>query len=198
MPAGRIPLDTAKAPYFRKGTRFARASNKTMKRFYDLLLLHRELDDLFLEHQRALVLGQFETALERLEAYARCLDDHIRDEEDVLLLIYSDRVTAPVGGTTEIFLNEHRKIKEYLALFKAEFPKLIAAVDRERAIIFLLDSQTTFKRLLVHHDTRERKFLYPLLDQVTTETERLSIFSKLRINLNEVAGAIAAGLGKRE
>ena len=37
-----------------------------------------------------------------------------------------------------------------------------------------------FKRLLVHHDTRERKMLYPLLDEITTEGERESLFGLLR------------------
>jgi hypothetical protein len=47
-----------------------------------------------------------------------------------LILIYAARADAPVGGSTEIFLNEHRKIREYLALFKAEFTKLSTADDR--------------------------------------------------------------------
>jgi len=50
--------------------------------------------------------------------------------------------------------------------------------DRERAAIFMLDSETTFKRLMVHHDSRERKFLYKLLDEATTEAERLDLFQK--------------------
>lgn len=166
-----------------------------MNSFNDLLSLHRELDEIFLEHQRALILGKLETALQRLETYERSLGDHILDEEELLLSIYGERVGAPVGGSVEIFLNEHRKIRDYLPLFKAEFSKLFAATDRERAIIFLLDSQTTFKKLLIHHDARERKFLYPLLDQVTTETERLTIFSKLRITSSETAVGNAASVG---
>jgi hypothetical protein len=71
-------------------------------------------------------------------------------------------------------------MREYLALFKAEFTKSSTADDRERAVIFLLDSQTTFKRLLVH-DIREREFLYPLLDQVITEPEKLSLFPRLKL-----------------
>ena len=152
-----------------------------MKSFSDLLMLHQQLDELFFEHQRALIRGELEMALQKLEEYERGLLDHISDEEEVLIPIYAERAQAPVSASVEIFQNEHRKLKEYLALFKAEFPKLSAAADRERAVIFLLDSQNTFKRLLVHHDTRERKFLYPLLDQVTTEQEKLSIFERLRL-----------------
>jgi hemerythrin-like domain-containing protein len=103
------------------------------------------------------------------------------DEEELLIPIYAARAEAPVGGSTEIFLNEHRKIREYVALFKAEFANLSTTDDRERAVIFLLDSETTFKRLLVHHDTRERKFLYPLLDRITTEQEKLSLFQRFKL-----------------
>ena len=162
-----------------------------MKSFSDLLTLHHELDELFLEHQRALIRGDLEVALAKLEGYEKELLDHIWDEEEVLIPIYAARAEAPVGGSAEIFLNEHRKIREYLALFKAEFVKLSAAGDLERAVIFLLDSQVIYKRLLVHHDTRERKFLYPLLDQLTTEPEKLSLFQRLKLPAKDDAFVVA-------
>ncbi|MFS8085174.1 MAG: hypothetical protein ACMG6H_06055, partial [Acidobacteriota bacterium] len=54
----------------------------------------------------------------------------------------------------------------------------------ETAVIWLLDSQTTFKRLHVHHDNRERKMLYPLLDEITTEQERRDLFARLSLPPN--------------
>jgi hemerythrin superfamily protein len=162
-----------------------------MKSFSDLLTLHHELDELFFEHQRALIRGDLEVALAKLEGYEKELLDHIWDEEEVLIPIYAARAEAPVGGSAEIFLNEHRKIREYLVLFKAEFVKLSAAADLERAVIFLLDSQVIYKRLLVHHDTREREFLYPLLDQITTEPERLSLFQRLKLPAKDDAFVVA-------
>lgn len=149
-----------------------------MKSFNDLLTLHRQLDEQFLEHQRALIRGDLESASNILDRYERQLLDHIRDEEEILLPIFETRVEAPVGGSAEIFRNEHTKIRDYVALLKDEIPKLAKATDRERAAIFMLDSETTFKRLMVHHDTRERKFLYKLLDEATTEDERLDLFQK--------------------
>lgn len=162
-----------------------------MKSFSDLLRLHHGLDELFFEHQRALIRGDLEVALAKLEGYEKELLDHIWDEEEVLIPIYAARAEAPVGGSAEIFLNEHRKIREYLVLFKAEFVKLFAAGDLERAVIFLLDSQVIYKRLLVHHDTRERKFLYPLLDQITTEPEKLSLFQRLKLPAKDDAFVVA-------
>ncbi len=97
-----------------------------------------------------------------------------------MIPMYRERAEVPVGGAAEIFLGEHDKMRQYLLLFKEELTKMAEAHDLERAVIFLLDSQHIFKRLLVHHDTRERKMLYPLLDEVTTEQEREGLFTKLK------------------
>lgn len=114
-----------------------------------------------------------------LEAYETKLLAHMRDEEHLMLPLYRRLASPPVGGAAEIFLGEHDKLRQYLVLFREELMKLAVATDLERAVLFLLDSQHLFKRLLVHHDSRERKMLYPLLDQVTTEAERESLFSAL-------------------
>ena len=159
-----------------------------MNSFNDLLILHKQLDEMFFEHQRALLSGDWESSLQKLEDYERALSEHIHDEEELLLPIYGARVESPIGGSVEIFLNEHRKIQEYLPLFKAELMKPFPVEDRARAIIFLLDSQTIFKKLMVHHDTRERKFLYPLLDEATSATERRELFTRLKLRPCESVG----------
>jgi iron-sulfur cluster repair protein YtfE (RIC family) len=148
--------------------------------FSDFLVVHGQLDELFLEHQRALLRLDLLTAGAALEAYTIELFAHMRDEEDVMIPLYRERAEAPVGGAAEIFLGEHDKMRQYILLFREELKKLAQAEDLERGVLFLLDSQHLFKRLLVHHDSRERKMLYPLLDQVTTEQERESLFGLLK------------------
>jgi hypothetical protein len=150
-----------------------------MTSFNDLLDLHRELDNRFLEHQRALMRLNIDRAASILSDYEREMLAHIRDEEEFMIPLYRERVDAPVGGAAEIFLGEHEKIRQFLVLFRAEISKLASMDDLERAALFLIDSQHLFKRLLVHHDTRERKMLYPLLDQATTEEERCALFARL-------------------
>lgn len=149
--------------------------------FKDLLQVHTRLDDLFLEHQRALLRLDLAAAQAALEAYALELLAHMRDEEELMLPIYGERAEAPVGGTAEIFFGEHNKLRQYVALFAEAMRKLEDTDDLEKGVIWLLDSQTTFKRLHVHHDTREKKMLYPLLDEVTTEAERRELFSLLKL-----------------
>jgi iron-sulfur cluster repair protein YtfE (RIC family) len=158
-----------------------RSSTKRRTSFSDLLQVHMRLDELFLNHQRALLQLDFSTALDVLEAYERELLAHMQDEEEVMIPRYRERAEVPVGGTAEIFLGEHDKLRQFLVLFKAELAKLATCEDLERGALFLLDSQHIFKRLLVHHDNREKKILYPLLDQITTEQERGELFALLRV-----------------
>ena len=162
-----------------------------MKSFSDLLGLHQQLDELFLEHQRALLRLDLDRAATLLETYEAELLTHMRDEEELMIPLYRERAIAPVGGTAEIFLGEHDKLRQYLVLFREELATMAAAKDVERGVLFLLDSQHLFKRLLVHHDSREKKMLYPLLDQVTTEQERKSLFALLKLPL--VTTVAAAG-----
>lgn len=154
-------------------------------KFIDLLSLHRQLDELFFVHQSALMRLDHQKAAEALREFEKQLLLHIRDEEELMLPVYRERVAAPVGGTVAIFEGEHAKLRQYLALFKEELTGLKSAEDLERRVLFLIDSQHIFKRLLVHHDTRERKMLYPLLDEVVTETERVALLSSLELRLHQ-------------
>jgi len=153
--------------------------------FSDLLSVHQRLDDLFLEHQRALMRLDLISAAALLNEYENQLMAHIRDEEYLMIPLYQQRAAAPIGAAAEIFLGEHEKLRQFLGLFKEEIEKIKTSDDIERGALFLIDSQHLFKRLLVHHDTRERKMLYPLLDEVTTERERKRLFDRLALAPNE-------------
>ena len=152
-----------------------------MKSFNELLEIHKRLDELFIEHQRWLLRLDLKEASGALEVYTIELFAHMQDEEEWMIPIYRERAEVPVGGAAEIFLGEHDKMRQYLVLFREELTKIAEANDLERAVLFLLDSQHIFKRLLVHHDTRERNMLYPLLDEATTELEREGLFSRLSV-----------------
>lgn len=153
---------------------------RSPRSFTDLLQVHTTLDQLFLAHQRALLRLDLKSALDALELFETELLAHMQDEEELMIPLYDERADAPVGGTAAIFLGEHEKMRQYLALFKEEMPRLAVKKDLEREVIWLLDSQHLFKRLLVHHDTREKKMLYPLLDQVTTDEEKEALFALMK------------------
>jgi regulator of cell morphogenesis and NO signaling len=149
--------------------------------FSDLLEVHTRLDDLFLEHQRALLRLDLMAGLAALEAYELELFAHMMDEEQLMLPLYRERVEPPLGGAAEIFFGEHDKLRQYVALFNDAIKRLQRSDDLEKDVIWLLDSQTTFKRLHVHHDTREQKMLYPLLDEVTTDEERRKVIATMQL-----------------
>ncbi len=153
-----------------------------MTTFCDLLQLHQELDELFLEHQRALLRLDLDGAAVLLEQYEAELLAHIQDEETLMIPLYQQRAAAPIGAAAEIFLGEHEKLRQFLVLFRQEVSKIKGMDDIERGVLFLIDSQHLFKRLLVHHDTREKKMLYPLLDEVTSKSERRALFARLELS----------------
>src|SRR5262252_7984920 len=111
-----------------------------MKSFSELLELHRRLDELFLEHQRALLRLNLERAAELLDQYEAELLAHIRDEEALLMPLYQERATPPTGGAAQIFFGEHEKLRQFLVLFGQELEKLKWVDDLERGILFLIDS----------------------------------------------------------
>src|SRR5262249_32771309 len=85
-----------------------------MPSFSDLLDLHKQLDELFLEHQRGLIRLDLDRAEAALDEYSAALLAHIRDEETAMIPLYDERISAPVGGAVEIFLNEHQKLRTFL------------------------------------------------------------------------------------
>lgn len=150
-----------------------------MRSFLHLPDLHRALDERFFEHQRALLHFDFRVALERLRRYESALLAHMRDEEELLLPLYRERVTPERGGAADFFLLEHRKMRRHLAHFAEQLPRLQGLPDPTRAVLKLLDQETTYKHLVEHHDTREEKFLYPALERHTSDEEKADLLPRL-------------------
>ncbi|MCS7158496.1 MAG: hemerythrin domain-containing protein [Blastocatellia bacterium] len=146
--------------------------------FLLLLRVHERLNELFLQHQEALLEQDLARARERLAVYERELLAHMRPEEDLLLPVYA-RAGAIPGGPIELFLGEHRKMREFLERFRLTLAEFEAhPADLCRRIIRLLDEQAMFKHLVEHHDLREQNILYPALDRVTTEAERRELLRR--------------------
>ncbi|MBK6751675.1 MAG: hemerythrin domain-containing protein [Acidobacteria bacterium] len=64
----------------------------------DLMKVHKVIDELFFEHQRALLHFDFEKALRILIAYESTLLNHMADEENILLPVYEERADFPAAG----------------------------------------------------------------------------------------------------
>lgn len=150
-----------------------------MKKLSDLLVLHKDLDEIFFAHQAALLHFEFERASSLLEQYETALLIHIRDEEEFLLPLYEKRAEIIKGGKTQYFLDEHYKLKEFIKLLKVEIAKLPNERNPDATIIRILDRESFFKRLCGHHDKRETEILYSELDRVTTEAEKAKLLSRV-------------------
>ena len=140
--------------------------------FLSLLHEHERLDDLFLQHQEALLDADIPRASACLQDFAQGLRSHIRLEEEQLLPVYERAGTIPGGGVA-LFRGEHKKILEYLDRFVQTVAEMTEGPEPlKRKILQLLDEEVVFKHVMLHHDLRERNILYPVLDSVTEEQER--------------------------
>lgn len=142
---------------------------------------HAHLDALFLEHQTALLDRDMTSARGALETYAQALDAHMSEEEAHVLPLYRARVPEQPGAQTQMFLDEHARIRLLVGDLVKKVDALAAAADRPDAktVLALLDQETQFKNYMDHHDRRERSFLYLGLDAVTTPEEREALLALL-------------------
>src|ERR1043165_6660780 len=84
---------------------------KTAASFSSLTREHDELDRLLDAHQRALIYRNVDAAVAGINAFRSALHRHIEFENERLLPIYGDKGAETPGGTLEIFLAEHRKLR---------------------------------------------------------------------------------------
>ncbi len=104
----------------------------------DLMKVHRVIDDLFYEHQRALLHFDFASAASCLVAYRSILVNHMRDEEDFLLPVYAKRATYPAAGAPKLYLDEHARMLSHVGLFERTTADLGSAAEVERPLLDLL------------------------------------------------------------
>ena len=150
-----------------------------MKKLSELLDLHVALDGMFFEHQSALLRFEFEAALDCLDRYEACLLVHMQDEENVLLPVYAERAVIDRSGTVQMFRDEHAKMRAFIELFKRQIGKLASEPHPNAGLIMLLDREAFYKRLVSHHDKREREFLFPALDSVTSDAEKVELLGRV-------------------
>lgn len=135
---------------------------------------HLELDDLFLEHQEQIIARNFQQAADLLAVYADRLYLHMQQEEDWLLPVFAQRVPARSGSGSppdRVYLAEHRKIRSLLDRIRIDFQALLRPHPAHVHVIALLERESLLKRVLEHHNERERLELYAELQQLTSAPE---------------------------
>lgn len=145
---------------------------------------HRELRELFLQHQEALLQARFEAASAALQAFRPRLSAHMALEEQYLFPAFAgiDRKSRWDAG---LYAREHEKINQMYGNIAGELQRLSEEPGKDSAqrrnIIVLLDKEKTFKGLLEHHEDREEEALLRELDEQLPEKDREELVSRLSV-----------------
>jgi len=134
-----------------------------MASFADLLGVHERLDELFASHQELLIQQRLAEAQIALQVHRELLGLHMRHEEQFLLPLYERLGPNPLWPT-RLYVGQHRRMRERLHGAAERLASLSGrGPTLRRAIIALLDYETTYKHLAEHHDGAERRGLLAAL-----------------------------------
>jgi hypothetical protein len=129
----------------------------------DLLGVHDQLDRLFTSHQEFLLEQRLSDARTALHVYRRLLDLHMHHEEQVVLPVYA-KLGPSLRWPVRLYTGQHRRMRE---LLHGASERLSGISGRgtlaRRAILALLDCESTYKHLAEHHDGAERDGLFSAL-----------------------------------
>jgi len=146
----------------------------------DLMNVHLLIDEMFFDHQKALLHFEFDKALSLLEMYQTTLIRHMQDEELILLPVYSDRAAYSGAGAPKLFFDDHKKMRSFVELFMEKTAGLKRQPpDIDKAILLLLDREAFYLRLCSHHDKRETNFLYPTLEEILSDLEKRDLLARI-------------------
>jgi hemerythrin-like domain-containing protein len=158
----------------------------------DLKRVHHLIDDMFFDHQKALIHFDLDRALALLEMYETVLLRHMQDEEMVLLPVYTERAKFSGAGAPKLFFADHDKMRKYIELFKKKTVDLRRALDLDKALLQLLDREAFYLRLCSHHDKRETDFLYPILEEILSDDEKWDLMSRIDVKADTISGRATA------
>lgn len=158
----------------------ASASDVSGPSLTTLMQARHDLERLLQKHQEGVIGGDWDTADRFWLEYVERMDRCIRLEEEYLLPPYSERVPVTRKGLLEIFLAEHGRIRGFLIEISGLLDTMIHNPPPAPAqVVHLLEREYELKRLIEHHDTRDKNILLRELDNHTTEEERRSILRAL-------------------
>jgi len=152
----------------------------------ELNLVHHQLEEMFHQHQVALLKNSYSESESLLWKFEAALFHHMREEDDILLPLYRQRAAAVRGGDPEIFTGEHKKITEWLGRLKLRLNRLSVSHSDLKDVVALLDDEAYFKKYMEHHTLRENRIFYPEIERVITEKEKTHILRLLTFSLEEV------------
>lgn len=140
--------------------------------------VHERLQALLLAHQLAVLDRDGVQAQAHWRAFAGELEAHIAIEEAHVLPLYVRAGGDATDSPSAQFVLEHRKLRAFLQELGTRAAGWPARIAAEEALA-VLERETTLKSLLLHHDLREGRVLYPLLTRMIPEAERRALSARL-------------------
>jgi iron-sulfur cluster repair protein YtfE (RIC family) len=123
---------------------------------------HRGLDGLLRDAERSLEAGQAARAAVIFSRFREGLERHIEAEEEILFPAFEE-LTGITRGPTGVMRTEHEEIRR---LLKEVAARLQPASDAAAPLAALT-------ALLVGHNGKEERFLYPMIDRAAAEAGEL-------------------------
>ncbi len=152
----------------------------------DLNQVHRQLDQLFYQHQVAVLKNDIALAAKLLFKFEKALYYHIREEDEILMPLYREQASSIRGGDPDIFAGEHKKITEWLNRLNLRLERTSSPAPDLKALLALLDDEAQFKKYMEHHTLREDRVFYPELDRVVGDKNRDPLLRLLTFSLDEM------------
>lgn len=132
---------------------------------------HNRLDRLFSQFQD-LKKCDLTQARKYFEEFKEGLERHIRWEEDILFPVFEAKTGHRDTGPTAVMRAEHNDIRAILDEIHRKLKDNSLQTDAEEARLF---------GHLGIHNMKEEQILYPSIDRIVSEGERLELFTKMGI-----------------
>lgn len=147
----------------------------------ELDLLHRHVDELFLQHQSYLMIDDLENALLTFEKIFEYTNQNILDEEEYLIPYYASHPESiPQGGAVYFYEREHKLLRRELMKYLKMYSEALLHPDSVKLdIVRIFDDYYDLKDLFDHHDARERVFLYKILDKILPSGKKKEILKNI-------------------
>jgi regulator of cell morphogenesis and NO signaling len=143
---------------------------------------HDRLDGLFNDYQSSKA-ADLTKARERFQQFKAGLEQHIAWEEEILFPQFDQKTGMHGAGPTEIMRIEHHEIKRLLGAIADKIEHANADTDLEDGALL---------SILGAHNQKEENILYPAIDQMLNEQERLGVFSAMA-QVDHPKGTCACG-----
>ncbi|MCW9024297.1 MAG: hemerythrin domain-containing protein [Gammaproteobacteria bacterium] len=125
---------------------------------------HKHCDKLFLDTENAVSAGDWETARNAGENFFQSIENHFAMEEQILFPEFEQSQGSEMGPT-QVMRYEHEQIRGLLAALR----QALEAEDRDE----FLGEAETLMIFMQQHNAKEEMILYPMADQVFSDSAQV-------------------------